>query len=313
MSPPPVTSGAERHEDRTRNGFVTALLAYTMWGFMPIYFKVVAAVPALEVLAHRVVWAVPFGALIVHLRSQWPEVRRALAHRRTYAFLVLAAVFIAINWFGYIVAVQSGHIFQASLGYYINPLMYVVIGVWFLRERLSRLQTAAVLLATAGVAVLTFSGGEFPWLALVLAASFTIYGVIRSRIAVGGMPGLFIETLILLPLAAGYLVWALASGSAAFGVANPGLSGLLILAGPLTALPLLFFALAARRLPLSSIGIMQFIAPTLQFLMGLLYGEALTPPHAVCFALIWTAVLLFSSDAWRASRMKAARRGVQAP
>lgn len=304
MSSPPTTNGVERDEDRLRNGFISALLAYTLWGFMPIYFKIVAAVPALEVLAHRVVWAIPFGALIVHARGQWPEVRRALAHRRTFTFLVLAAVFIAINWFGYILAVQGGQIFQASLGYYINPLMYVAIGVWFLRERLSRLQISAVFLAAAGVAVLTVSGGEFPWLALVLASSFTIYGVIRSQVAVGGMPGLFIETLILLPLAAGYLAWIIAGGTAAFGPAAPAMSGLLLLAGPLTALPLLLFALAARRLPLSTIGIMQFISPTLQFLMGLLYGEALTPAHAICFALIWIAVLLFSTDAWRTSRLK---------
>ena len=306
MSSATTTTQGERHEDRARNGFLSALLAYTWWGFMPVYFKIVAMVPALEVLAHRVFWAVPFGALIVHLRGQWPDVRRAMAHRRTYALLVLAAIFIAINWFGYIVAVQHGQIFQASLGYYINPLMYVVIGVWFLHERLSRFQTAAVLLAAAGVAVLTFSGGEFPWIALVLATSFTIYGVIRSRVDVGGMPGLFVETVILLPLAAGWLAWLVASGHAVFSPARPGLSGLLILAGPLTALPLLFFALAARRLPLSTIGIMQFIAPTLQFLMGLAYGEVLTPAHALCFALIWVAVFLFSTDAWRSSRRGAA-------
>ena len=302
----------ERREDRLRHGFLSALAAYTLWGFMPIYFKIVASVPALEVLAHRVVWAVPFGALIVHLRRQWPEVRRALTDRRTAAFLLLSAVVIGINWFGYIIAVQSGHIFQASLGYYINPLMYVAIGVWFFRERLTRLQGGAVLLAAVGVAVLTASGGELPWLALLLASSFTIYGVIRSRVAVGGMPGLFIETLVLLPLAAAWLGWTFAAGQAVFGPAEPGMSGLLVVAGPLTAVPLLFFALAARRLPLSTIGIMQFIAPTLQFLMGLAYGEVLTPAHTVCFAFIWIAVLLFSADAWRASRARAIGR-VQAP
>lgn len=272
---------------------------------MPIYFKVVAAVPALEVLAHRIVWAVPFGALIVFARRQWPEVKRALTDRRTFAFLALAAIFIAINWFGYILAVQGGQIFQASLGYYINPLMYVVIGVWFLHERLHRFQTIAVLLAAIGVAVLTISGGQFPVIALTLATSFTIYGVIRSRVVVGGMPGLFIETLILFPLAASYMVWLMYRGTSAFGPDEPGMAGLLVLAGPLTAVPLLFFALAARRLRLSTIGIMQFIAPTLQFLMGLVYGERLTGPRAICFALIWIAVAVFSVDAWRASRAKA--------
>src|SRR5690606_33025641 len=180
---------------------------------------------------------------------------------------VLAAVFIAINWFGYIIAVQTGHIFQASLGYYINPLMYVAIGVWFLRERLSRLQGYAVLLAGVGVAVLTASGGEFPWLALILAGSFTIYGVIRSRVVVGGMPGLFIETLILLPIATGYLLWLIGRDASVFQPEALGLSATLALAGPLTVLPLLCFALAARRLKFSTIGILQFIAPTLQFLI----------------------------------------------
>lgn len=306
MNDASISQTAERVEDRARNGFLAALLAYTMWGFMPIYFVVIASVPALEVLAHRVLWAVPFGALIVHARRQWPEVRRALGDRRTFGFLLLAAVFIAVNWLGYIIAVQTGNIFQASLGYYINPLMYVAIGVWFMHERLRRMQALAVLLAAAGVAVLTVSGGEFPLLALILATSFTIYGVIRSRVAIGGMPGLFIETLILLPLSLGYVAWITRSGAAVFGPADVTLSGLLLLAGPLTALPLLMFALAARRLRLSTIGIMQFIAPSLQFLMGLVFGERLTLPHAICFLLIWLAVLVFSADAWRARKVAAA-------
>lgn len=275
-----------------------------MWGFLPIYFKFVAAVAAPEILAHRIIWAVPFGALIIAARRQWPEVRRALGNRRTLAFLALAAIFIAINWFGYIVAVQTGHIFQGSLGYYINPLMYVAIGVLFLRERLHRLQALAVVLAAIGVAVLTVSGGQFPAIALTLAGSFTVYGVIRSQVAVGGMPGLFIETLILFPLAAGYLLWQMFAGASAFGPHDPAMAVLLVLAGPLTAVPLLFFALAARRLRLSTIGILQFIAPTLQFLVGLAYGEQLTAPRAICFSLIWIAVAVFSLDAWKVNRSK---------
>ncbi|MGH8193808.1 MAG: EamA family transporter RarD [Woeseiaceae bacterium] len=304
MNIPSTAAADETDEDRTRNGLIAALIAYTTWGFMPIYFKIVSAVPAAEVLAHRIVWAVPFGALIVALRRQWPEVKRALGERRTFGFLALAAVFIAINWFGYILAVQSGNIFQASLGYYINPLMYVAIGVWFLHERLRTPQTLAVALAAIGVAVLTVSGGQFPVIALTLATSFTIYGVIRSQIAIGGMPGLFIETLVLFPLAGGYMGWLMVRGASAFGTHDPGMAGLLLLAGPLTAVPLLFFALAARRLRLSTIGILQFIAPTLQFLMGLAYGEQLTVPRAICFSLIWIAVVVFSVDAWRANRLK---------
>jgi chloramphenicol-sensitive protein RarD len=300
LNPPQLESAA----DRARNGVVAAFLAYTMWGFLPIYFKILEEVPALEMLIHRIVWGVPFGALIIIVRRQWPEVRQALAKPRTVGLLALAACFIAVNWLTYIIAVQTDHIFQASLGYYINPLIYVLVGVGFMGERLRRNQTAAVLLAAAGVTILTVSGGEFPAISLFLAISFTGYGVIRSRVAIGGMPGLFIETLLLLPLAGGWLGWLMADGSAAFRSEDPVLAAKLLLAGPLTVVPLLFFALAARRLRLSTIGIMQFIAPTLQFLVGLLYGERLTTAHAICFTLIWIAVVLFSFDAWRASRTR---------
>lgn len=294
----------ESSRDRARHGVIAALLAYTIWGFLPIYLKVVEEVSSIEVLTHRIVWAVPFGALIIVARRQWPEVRRAFTRIRTVALLALSACVITLNWLVYIIAVQTDHIFQASLGYYINPLMYVLIGVVFLRERLRRNQTAAVLLAAAGVTVLTVSGGEFPLISLVLAISFTIYGVIRSRVVIGGMPGLFIETLILLPVAAACLAWLMHDGAAAFRAEDPAMIAKLLLAGPLTVVPLLFFALAARRLRLSTIGIMQFIAPTLQFLMGLLYGERLTTAHAVCFTLIWIAVFLFSFDAWRSARSR---------
>ncbi|HWM27335.1 MAG TPA: EamA family transporter RarD [Woeseiaceae bacterium] len=295
----------ESGDDRTRDGVVTAFIAYTIWGFLPIYFKVIDAVPALEVLTHRIVWAVPFGALIILARRQWSEVWRAMVHRRTLALLALAAVFIAINWLVYIMAVQRGQIFQASLGYYINPLMYVVIGVFVFRERLRAFQTTAVILAALGVAVLTASGGELPIISLTLAVSFTTYGVIRSRVAVGGMPGLFVETLILLPPSLAYLVWLMRTDASFFRLEDPAMMGGLMLAGPLTVVPLLCFALAARRLRLSTIGIMQFIAPTLQFLVGVAYGEELTLPHSICFTLIWVAVILFSWDAWRSTRRPA--------
>jgi chloramphenicol-sensitive protein RarD len=261
-------------------------------------------VPALEVLAHRIVWAVPFGAVIILARRQWPEVKRAVTHKHTLALLALAAVFIAINWLVYITAVQQGKIFQASLGYYINPLMYVVIGVIALREKLRTFQTTAVLLAAVGVAVLTVSGGEFPIISLTLAISFTIYGVIRSRVVVGGMPGLFIETVLLFPMSLAYLIWLMQAGESWFRLDDPALIGGLMLAGPLTVVPLLCFALAARRLRLSTIGIMQFIAPSLQFLVGLAYGEVLTVPHVICFTLIWIAVIVFSWDAWRSTRVR---------
>ncbi len=290
------------HSKDTRDGLIAAFMAYLMWGVLPVYFKMVGDVAVTEVLVHRIVWAVPFGAVIIFWRRQWSEVRQALGNARVLGFLTLAAVLIGVNWFVYIWAVQSNQIFQASLGYYINPLLFTLAGVLLFGERLRRFQTAAVFLAAAGVLVLTISRGQFPVIALSLGTLFTIYGVIRKQVVVGGMPGLFVETLVLFPLSAAYLIWIMNAGDAAFTLSNPSMVGMLLLAGPFTVLPLLCFALATRRLSLSTVGFMQFIAPTLQFITGLYYGEVLTTAHAVCFGLIWIAVGLFSWDAWRASR-----------
>ncbi len=290
------------HSKDTRDGLIAAFMAYLMWGVLPVYFKMVGDVAVTEVLVHRIVWAVPFGAVIIFWRRQWSEVRQALGDARVLGFLTLAAVLIGVNWFVYIWAVQSNQIFQASLGYYINPLLFTLAGVLLFGERLRRFQTVAVFLAATGVLVLTISRGQFPVIALSLGTLFTIYGVIRKQVVVGGMPGLFVETLVLFPLSAAYLIWIMNAGDAAFTLSNPSMVGMLLLAGPFTVLPLLCFALATRRLSLSTVGFMQFIAPTLQFITGLYYGEVLTTAHAVCFGLIWIAVGLFSWDAWRASR-----------
>ncbi len=291
--------GSPSDVGETREGIVAGLLAYVIWGLLPIYLKSVGEAAAIEVLLHRVVWALPFGAVIIFWRGQWSEVWRALTHGHMLLMLSTSAFFIAVNWYAYIIAIQREQVFQASLGYYINPLVYVLVGVFLLGEKLRRLQTAALLLAGVGVLVLTISGRQFPGIALFLAFSFTIYGVIRKRVVIGGMPGLFVEVLVLLPVALFWLSLILRSGDAAFLAGDYQLTLLLVLAGPVTVIPLLFFALAARRLPLSVIGFMQFIAPTLQFLTGIYYGERLTIPHLICFACIWVAVTLFSIDAFR--------------
>jgi chloramphenicol-sensitive protein RarD len=295
-------SNRSDEDNASRSGLVAGLIAYSLWGVFPIYFKLVAVVPPAEVLMHRIVWAVPFGALILFFRKQWPEVRRALTHRSTVLWLSLSALLITVNWFIYIWAVINERIFETSLGYYINPLMLVLVGVLFFNERLRPLQIFAVVSAAIGVSVLAISGGEFPWVALSLGALFTGYGVIRKRVEVGAMPGLFVETTLLFPLALMPLLWIVWSGASAFTSGDSSLSLLLILAGPVTVMPLLLFAIAARKLTLTTVGFLQFLAPTLQFLTGVYYREELTTAHLICFGLIWTAVALFSIDAFRATK-----------
>jgi len=291
------------HVDRdARDGVIAALAAYLMWGFLPVYFVFVRNVDPTEVLAHRVIWAVPFGALILSFRHQWSEVARALTHRTMLAWLSLSAVFIGLNWFVYIWAIQDGRILETSLGYYINPLTNMLVGFWLFGERLRRYQKVAVVFATIGVTVLTIAGGAVPWVALFLAVSFTVYAAVRKRVVIGGMPGLFVETVLLLPFALAWFAWLYSSSQMAFADGNHAMTFWLLMAGPITALPLLCFALAARRLTLTTIGFMQFLAPTIQFCTGIYFGEELTVAHMICFAFIWSAVAFFTYDALKNSR-----------
>ncbi len=291
--------------DKTaREGMIAGLAAYLMWGFLPVYFKIVGDVDPTEVLAHRIIWAVPFGALIVMLRHQWPEVGRALTHRGMLGWLSISTLFIGMNWFVYIWAIQDGRIFETSLGYYINPLTNMLVGVWLFGERLSHFQMFAVALAVIGVLVLTISGGVVPWVALFLAVSFTVYAAIRKRVVIGGMPGLFVETVLLLPFALIWFGYLFSSSQMVFATGDSAIRLWLMVAGPVTVLPLLCFALAARRVSLTTIGFMQFLAPTLQFGTGIYYGETLTTAHLICFTFIWTAVAFFIFDAVKTAKKK---------
>ena len=285
-----------------RDGLLFAAGAYTLWGLFPIYLKALENVSALEILAHRILWSVPFGALLLTLRKQWPEVMRAMSDRRVLLMLAIAAVSISANWLVYVWAVINDRVLEASLGYFINPLMYVAAGVFILGEKLRNIQIIAVALATIGVLVLTIGVGAFPWVSIVLAILFTAYGYIRKTTNVGAMPGLFIEVVMLTPLALFYLIWLMQAGRAIFLSGAIGMDILLILAGPVTVLPLVLFALAARRLKLTTLGFMQYIGPTLQFMLGIYYGEPFTIAHAICFGLIWTALAVFSFDAVRTNR-----------
>ncbi|HXI88102.1 MAG TPA: EamA family transporter RarD [Parvularculaceae bacterium] len=287
-------------------GLLCGVAAFMIWGLFPLYLKQLSAASALEILAHRIVWSTPFGAIIIFARRQWPEVGAAFRSRRVLVMLTMSAFAIAANWGLYVWAVVNDRVLEASIGYYINPLMYVAAGVFVLGERLRRAQIAAIALAGAGVLILTIGASQFPWTAITLAVLFTAYGYIRKTAPVGAMPGLFIETLILSPVALAYIFWLMQTGAAAFAGADHRLTVLLVIAGPVTVIPLLFFALAARRLRLSTIAFLQYIAPTGQLILGLLYGERFTLAHAICFGFIWAGLALFSFDAARASRAPAA-------
>ena len=287
-----------RRERRLGLGY--GLAAYGAWGVFPIYLKAVRTVPILEVLCHRVVWALVILLVLTGVRGELRAVADALRHRRALLVLSGSTVFIALNWLVYIYSVTHDRILESSLGYYINPLISVLLGVVLLRERLEPLMKAAALLAAAGVVWLAIGLGQLPWISLVLAFSFGLYGLLRKIAPVGALIGLTVETLLLAPLAAGYLVWAGARGRATFLSGRWGIDVLLLLAGPVTAIPLLCFAAAARRLPLSTIGFMQYISPTLQFLLAVtVYGEPFDRARAGAFACIWAAVALFAFDSVR--------------
>lgn len=279
-------------------GVAFAVGAYLIWGLFPVYFKAVAEVPAIEILAHRIVWSVALLAGALMLRRRWRDVRTAFANRRLIATLGLSAAVISVNWGVFIWAVANDQILQASLGYFINPLVSVLLGVAVLGERLRTAQWTAVLLAAAGVAHQVVGVGAAPWVALILAVSFGFYGLIRKTAPIDAVAGLFVETLILSPPALGCLALLAANGSGAFGRVDWRLDGLLALAGPLTALPLILFVAGARRIRLSTVGLLQYIAPTGHFALAVfVYGEPFTGKTLVTFGCIWLALLIYTLDA----------------
>lgn len=292
-----------------RAGLLFGLGAYLLWGVLPLYFKALAHVPATEIVAHRIVWSLLFLAALATLWKRWGEIGRAIRSPRVALTLAATALLIGVNWLVYIYAVLSGHVLEGSLGYYLNPLVNVLLGVVLLKERLSRPRVFAVFLAAAGVAVLAAGAGEGLWISLTLAASFAVYGFLRKVAPVDSIEGLSIETAILAPLALGWIVWLEARGTGGFGEWGIATDFLLVLAGAATAVPLLLFTAAARRLPYSTLGFLQYIAPSIQFLLAVLaFGEPLTTAHIVCFGAIWAALAIFTLDGVRAARSR--RRGL---
>ncbi len=283
-------------------GVLYALVAYVMWGLFPIYWKWLHAVPALEILSHRMAWSMVFVFLLLIWKKKniWPALRQQ--PRRMSVFLLTASL-LSVNWGLYIWAVNSQRVVDASLGYFINPLVNVVLGVFIFKEHLRPGHWLAVGLAAAGVLYLALQQAGLPWIALVLAVSFSLYGLLRKMAPLNSLEGLAVETALLLPFALLFLISLELNGAGAFAHAAPPATLLLALAGPVTALPLLFFAAGARRIPFSQIGFLQYIAPTLQFLIGvLLFHEPLSATRLAGFSLVWLALLIYGSVEWGRSR-----------
>ncbi|MFM2409269.1 MAG: hypothetical protein RL481_97 [Pseudomonadota bacterium] len=293
----------DNHHRIDRVGLVSAVGAYTAWGLFPVFFKQLDKVPALEIIAHRVVWAVPLLWLIMALRRQLGEYVAALGSWPLLRWMLASAALISINWLIYVWAVNNEHILAASFGYYLNPLMNMLVGRLFLKERLNQTQMLAVGIAVLGVAVMGAGALDTLWISLSLAASFCAYGLVRKIAPIGSVPGLAVETSLILPVAAAGAFWfALQAPHPGWG-ADPRTTWLLAAGGAVTAIPLLLFATAARRMSYSALGFVQYLAPTLQFLCGVvLYGEALTTARLISFALIWLALIVFSWDGLRRMR-----------
>jgi chloramphenicol-sensitive protein RarD len=285
----------------SRRGYGYALGAYAIWGLIPVYFKLVVKAPPLELLSHRVVWALVLLLPIGWRQDRLAELGRALGARRAMLGLSASTVLIAVNWLVYIWAVTSGRIVEASLGYFLTPLVSVLLGVVVLKERLERPVALALSLAALGVVWLTLVVGRPPWISAALALSFGSYGLVRKLVReTGAVAGLTVETALLSPLCVGYLLRAHARGTLAFRADTPLFDTLLVLAGPVTAIPLLLFAGAVARLPLSNLGFLQYLSPSLQFLLAVLvYGEPFTAAQAGAFGFIWLALAVFAAHTLR--------------
>jgi len=278
-------------------GVLFALAAYILWGFFPLYFKAIQQVSALQILAHRIAWGFVFTLAVVLVLRQWKEFRASVFNRRTFLIYAGASVVLGINWFTYVWAVITNHVVESSLGYFINPIVSVLLGVIFLRERLRTFQWVAIAMVTAGVVYLTITFGQLPWISLVLAVTFGFYGLLKKIAPLGALHGITLETAVLTIPSLVYLLIVNANGTGTFGHSTPLLDFLLVLSGPVTAIPLLLFATGARRIPLTTIGLLQYIAPTLQFLLGVLvFHEPFDQTRLIGFMIIWLALVLFSVE-----------------
>ena len=280
-----------------RLGFPAALASYLIWGSLPLYIRAMQHIGALELLAHRILWSVPTAILLIALAANWRDVKAAFTGSNL-RWLAISSLLIAANWSIYIWAVNADRTMEASLGYYINPLVNVLFGMLIFSEKLRKAQWAAVVIAAIGVGIMAFAFGRIPYVALALCITFALYSVIRKKVAVDSRAGFLVEVALLAPIAAGWLVWFATTQPGGRWVGEGGWDiALLAAAGPITAVPLILYALAAKRLKLSTIGMMQYIGPTLQFLIALfVFKETFTLNHAVAFGFIWLALVVFTAD-----------------
>ena len=303
------TGASSSRTREERSALVAGVAAFTFWGTIPVFWKLLQTVPATEILAHRFVWTAIFLFLLLSWQRRWPEVLDYVRSRRAMTYCLSSGTTITINWFLFIWAVNTGRVLETSLGYFMTPLVNVLFGAVFLRERLTRWQLASVTLATIAVLNLTFGYGRFPWVALTLCFSFGLYGLLRKQSATAATPGLFLETTLLAPLAAAFLIFLHRKGVLVFGPDHLSVSLLLISSGVITGVPLVWFGYAARHLRLTTIGFLQYLAPTCTFFLGVfLYHEPFTTVHLVTFTLIWIALAIYTADAiwrWRAQRQPA--------
>lgn len=276
-------------------GVLYGILAYGSWGILPIYWKTLKAVPSGELLAHRIVWSFVFVAVVLLVRGRWHMLREVLASRRNRWGVLLASLFVSINWFTYIWAVNSDHVVEASLGYFINPFFMVLLGVVALKERLDLWQIISLFIALAGVVLTTLEYGKVPWVALVLALSFALYGLVKKLMNLDSLTGLALETVMVTPVALAFLLTRQLNGSGVFGHLPWGTTVLLLASGAITALPLFWFANGAKRIPLSTMGFIQYLSPSLQLMMGVLvFGEPFTQVDLLSFSLIWISLALYT-------------------
>src|SRR5436190_1432877 len=307
MHPATQSSAAERDE---RSALIAGFAAFATWGLIPVYWKLLKTVSAPEILAHRCVWTTIFLMVLLTWQRRWPEMREAVRSRRTILYCLASGLALSTNWLFFIWAVNVGRVVETSLGYFMTPLVNVLFGAIFLRERLTRWQLVSVLLALTGVLYLTLGYGKFPWVAVALCVSFGIYGLLRKKSGTRPIPGLFLETTLLSPIAILYLLILQREGQAAFTPAHGSMALLLISTGVVTGLPLVWFGHAARHLRMTTVGFLQYIAPSGSFLLGVfLYHEPFTHNHLITFSLIWAALVLFTIDAvhrWHSGRDRAA-------